>query len=81
MAGITGTSFELFETAGEQTRCQTVHEHGLPNWLTKQVSQLSQVTADTSETSNSDLQLRGQQIEIVALDGMPLSYHDHTVTR
>lgn len=26
----------------------------------------------------ADLQLQGQQIEIVALDGMPLSYHDRT---
>jgi suppressor of ftsI len=26
----------------------------------------------------ADLQLNGQQLEVVALDGMPLSYHDHT---
>ncbi len=33
---------------------------------------------NTSPDRYADLQLKGQQMEIVALDGMPLSYHDRT---
>jgi FtsP/CotA-like multicopper oxidase with cupredoxin domain len=33
---------------------------------------------NTSPDRYADLQLEGQQLEIVALDGMPLSYHDRT---